>query len=176
MKSLIACTLLALSAQLFAKAVEVPMNLVSAKGNVRAVGSVQLQDSAQGLVLTLKLKSLSPELEPGLRGFHVHTNPSCAAGEKDGAVVVALAAGSHLDPTGKAGHGSPYDVNAHVGDLPALWVDSKGAANYSMLAPRLTLKDVRKRSLMIHAGGDNHADHPMPLGGGGARVVCGIIP
>ena len=29
---------------------------------------------------------------------------------------------------------------------------------------------------MIHAGGDNHADHPAPLGGGGGRIVCGVIP
>ncbi|EOX2576944.1 superoxide dismutase family protein, partial [Escherichia coli] len=25
------------------------------------------------------------------------------------------------------------------------------------------------------AGGDNHHDHPEPLGGGGARMACGII-
>jgi len=34
---------------------------------------------------------------------------------------------------------------------------------------------VRDRALMIHAGGDNHADHPAPSGGGGARVACGVI-
>jgi Cu-Zn family superoxide dismutase len=28
---------------------------------------------------------------------------------------------------------------------------------------------------MIHVGGDNYADHPMPLGGGGARMACGVI-
>ncbi len=28
---------------------------------------------------------------------------------------------------------------------------------------------------MLHAGGDNHHDHPEPLGGGGARMACGII-
>jgi len=28
---------------------------------------------------------------------------------------------------------------------------------------------------MIHAGGDNYADQPAPLGGGGARVACGVI-
>lgn len=28
---------------------------------------------------------------------------------------------------------------------------------------------------MIHAGGDNHSDHPLPLGGGGGRIVCGIV-
>ena len=29
---------------------------------------------------------------------------------------------------------------------------------------------------MIHIGGDNYHDHPDPLGGGGARMGCGIIP
>jgi len=30
--------------------------------------------------------------------------------------------------------------------------------------------------LMAHAGGDNHADHPTPLGGGRARrMACGVI-
>jgi Cu-Zn family superoxide dismutase len=28
---------------------------------------------------------------------------------------------------------------------------------------------------MLHAGGDNHSDHPAPLGGGGARIACGVI-
>ena len=52
------------------------------------------------------------------------------------------------------------------------------AAAYTqpVLAPRLNMADLKGRSLMIHAGGDNHADHPAPLGGGGARVVCGVTP
>ncbi len=29
---------------------------------------------------------------------------------------------------------------------------------------------------MIHAGGDNYSDTPEKLGGGGARVACGVIP
>lgn len=28
---------------------------------------------------------------------------------------------------------------------------------------------------MIHAGGDNYADQPAPLGGGGPRLACGVI-
>ena len=28
---------------------------------------------------------------------------------------------------------------------------------------------------MAHAGGDNHSDHPLPLGGGGERFACGVI-
>jgi Cu-Zn family superoxide dismutase len=28
---------------------------------------------------------------------------------------------------------------------------------------------------MIHAGGDTYSDMPAPLGGGGARLACGVI-
>jgi Cu-Zn family superoxide dismutase len=28
---------------------------------------------------------------------------------------------------------------------------------------------------MIHAGGDNYSDQPVPLGGGGARIACGVV-
>ncbi len=55
-------------------------------------------------------------------------------------------------------------------------MDAEGRAQQPVLAPRLRrLAEIQGRSLMIHAGGDNHADHPAPLGGGGARVACGVI-
>ena len=31
------------------------------------------------------------------------------------------------------------------------------------------------RALMIHANGDNYSDIPKKLGGGGARVACGVV-
>lgn len=41
-----------------------------------------------------------------------------------------------------------------------------GSATQPVLTPRLKMTDLKGRSLMIHAGGDNHADYPTPLGGG----------
>ena len=44
------------------------------------------------------------------------------------------------------------------------------------MAPRITdLAALRGKTLMIHAGGDNYSDQPKPLGGGGARIACGVI-
>lgn len=63
--------------------------------------------------------------------------------------------------------------DGHLGDLPGLVVDAEGKANYAVLAPRLRLSDLKGRAVMIHVGGDNHGDHPMPLGGGGARMAWG---
>lgn len=148
----------------------VPMFSVGEQGIGQQVGQVVVSESPYGLVFTPALQGLPP----GLHGFHVHENPNCAPGEKDGKMVAALAAGGHYDPAATKRHGSPWG-DGHLGDLPALYVDAGGAGTNPVLAPRLKLADIKGRSLMIHAGGDNHADHPAPLGGGGARVVCGVI-
>ena len=39
-----------------------------------------------------------------------------------------------------------------------------------------SMDDLEGRAVMIHAGGDNYSDQPKPLGGGGARVACGVVP
>mgnify|MGYP001170087435 CR=1 FL=1 len=148
----------------------IPMNLVDAQGKSTPIGSVSVSETPYGLVFTPALSGLPP----GLRGFHVHENPSCAPKEKDGKPVAALAAGGHFDPAGTKKHGTPWG-DGHLGDLPALFVDAGGNAANPVLAPRLKLADLKGRSLMIHVGGDNHADHPEPLGGGGPRVACGVI-
>ncbi len=90
-------------------------------------------------------------------------------------MVPALAAGGHYDPAASKRHGAPWS-DGHLGDLPALFVDAAGNANNPVLAPRLKISDLKGRSLMVHAGADNHADHPAPLGGGGARLICGVLP
>lgn len=150
--------------------VTVQMNLADEKGSGAPVGRVVIAESAYGLVFTPELAGLPP----GLHGFHVHENPSCEPKEKDGKMVPALAAGGHYDPAGSKKHGTPWG-DGHLGDLPAIYVDHAGKATNPVLAPRLKLADLKGRSLMIHVGGDNHADHPAPLGGGGARLACGVI-
>jgi len=149
----------------------IQMNNVDTNGVGTNVGQVTAFQTAYGVVFTPSLKGLPP----GLHGFHVHENPSCGAKEKDGKKVAALAAGGHLDPAKTGKHDAPWG-NGHLGDLPPIYVDPQGNATQPVLAPRLKLADLAGRSLMIHAGGDNHADHPMPLGGGGMRMVCGVNP
>lgn len=136
------------------------------------LGQVRIVETAYGLAFYPALSGLAP----GLHGFHVHEKPSCAPAEQNGQLVPALAAGGHYDPSGSKKHGEPWRDDNHLGDLPPLYVDSEGRAQQPVLAPRLKrLAEIQGRALMIHAGGDNHADHPAPLGGGGARVGCGVI-
>lgn len=148
----------------------VPMNMVDDKGVGKQVGQVSISESQYGLVFSPQLAGLVP----GMHGFHVHENPSCEPKDQGGKMVPALAAGGHYDPGAAKRHGTPWG-DGHLGDLPALFVDGAGSASNPVLAPRLKLVDVKGRSLMIHAGGDNHADQPAPLGGGGARMACGVI-
>lgn len=150
--------------------VSVQMNLVGASGVGAPIGNVVISETQHGTVFTPALDGLPP----GLHGFHVHEHPSCDPKEKDGKPVAALAAGGHYDPAGTKRHDTPWG-DGHLGDLPALYVDESGKATYPVLAPRLKLADLKGRALMVHAGGDNHADHPAALGGGGARVACGIV-
>lgn len=149
----------------------VQMHRIDEQGIGDVVGTVTISESEYGLVFTPQLEGITP----GIHGFHVHENPSCEPTEKDGKTMVGGAAGGHFDPDKAGKHGFPWG-DGHRGDLPALVVDSDGNATYPVLAPRLkNLSDVAKRSLMVHVGGDNYSDDPKPLGGGGARMVCGVI-
>jgi superoxide dismutase, Cu-Zn family len=114
-------------------------------------------------------------LPPGQHGFHVHANGSCAPAEKDGKVVPAGAAGPHFDPTHAGAHMGPMGAG-HQGDLPFITVGPDGSVQATLIAPHIhDLSALRDKALMIHAGGDNYADQPAPLGGGGARLACGVV-
>lgn len=150
---------------------EVTLHLVDAEGKQESIGTVEISETDHGLLFTPDLTSLPA----GVHGFHVHENGSCDAAEKDGKMVPAQAAGGHYDPQNTGKHDGPYG-DGHLGDLPALYVNEDGTADYPVLAPRIKkLDEIKDKALMIHAGGDNHADKPEPLGGGGARMACGVI-
>lgn len=162
--------ILPLSMAALAADVTVTMNQVDVDGVGTAVGTVRIEETQYGLVFRPQLTGLPA----GLHGFHVHENPSCAPADNKGTMTPAQAAGGHLDPKKAGQHGEPWGAG-HLGDLPGLLVAVDGTATYPILAPRLKLTDVHGHALMVHAGGDNHSDHPAPLGGGGARMVCGVI-
>jgi Cu-Zn family superoxide dismutase len=163
--------LLLLSAPALAGSIEIPLFEATESGPGKPVGVITVEDTPYGALFTPNLHGLTP----GLHGFHVHENPACEPLEKDGKMVPGLAAGGHFDPAGTGRHEGPYG-NGHLGDLPPLYADQYGKADLPVLAPRLAVKDIKGRSLMIHAGADNYSDHPAKLGGGGARVACGVVP
>lgn len=143
------------------------------QGAGAALGTIRVEQTQYGLVFTPDLKQLAA----GMHGFHIHDKADCGPSQDAQAKVVpAGAAGGHMDPENTGKHLGPYDAAGHLGDLPALYVSAEGVANYPVLAPKLTdLAQIKNRSIMIHAGADNHSDQPAPLGGGGARMACGVI-
>jgi Cu-Zn family superoxide dismutase len=154
----------------YAASETVTVNAIDANGVGKIIGTISLSDANEGLVIMPGLA----DLPPGNHGFHVHVNPNCGPGAgPDGQPAAGLAAGGHYDPANTGKHLGPHG-EGHKGDLPALSVDVSGKATKAVVAPHLTVADVKGRAIMIHAGGDNFSDQPAPLGGGGARIACGV--
>lgn len=153
-----------------AEPIIVEMNLIDESGVGAEIGTITAEDTEYGLLLTPTLE----DLPPGIHGFHLHANPDCGTGVKDGEITPGLAAGGHYDPDNTGSHQGPYQ-EGHLGDLPILIVEEDGIATIPLLAPRLEVTTLAGHALIIHAGGDNYSDEPETLGGGGARIACGVI-
>jgi len=149
----------------------VPMEVLDVEEGNRDAGNVHIMMTEYGALFVAALN----DVEPGVYGFHVHENGSCDAKEVDGKLTAGMAAGGHWDPDNTGQHRGPWSNEGHKGDLPALAIDADGTS-YAVLAPRLqSLDELKGHALMIHEGGDNYSDSPAPLGGGGARMICGVI-
>jgi len=148
----------------------VTMNAIDANGVGKEIGTLDISDTEAGLRVTPHLTGLPP----GDHGFHVHVNPNCGpANGPNGQAAAGMAAGGHYDPANTGKHLGPHG-EGHKGDLAVLTVDASGKATKDVMAPHLKVADVKGHSIMIHAGGDNYSDQPAPLGGGGARIACGV--
>ena len=154
-----------------AKPVKVKLDFITADGVGKPAGTVTIKETKDGVTLATDLK----ELPPGEHGFHVHEKASCDPADKEGKKTAGQAAGGHLDPEATKAHKGPGG-GGHKGDLPKLEATDKGASKQKLEVKGLKLADFTGHALMIHAGGDNYADAPKPLGGGGARIACGVVP
>lgn len=148
-----------------AEILEVELRLIDASGLGASIGSVEISDSGDGLVVKPDLSGLPS----GSHGYHVHQNPDCGASEKDGNLTAGNAAGEHYDPSGTGKHAGPEGMG-HKGDLPMLVVSAGGKATAAVIASRLRVSDLMNRSLIIHGDMDDYADYP-----GGARIACGVV-
>ena len=154
----------------YAASETITVNAIDANGVGKDIGTLVLSDTQAGLQITPRLIGLPP----GDHGFHVHVNPNCGPGPgPNGQPAAGMAAGGHYDPANTGKHLGPQG-EGHKGDMPVLTVDASGNATKAVVVPHLAVADVKGRSIMIHAGGDNYSDQPAPLGGGGARIACGV--
>lgn len=173
---LIACGALCGNLLMFGMAhadtLKVPVNAITDQGVSEEIGTITFVDADRdeaGIDILVELTAL-PE---GEHGMHIHENASCQPAESNGKMMAGMAAGGHLDPAGTKTHAGP-EGKGHMGDLPRIKVDAEGAVKARLHAPQLKTADLKGHSVMIHAGGDNYSDNP-PMGGGGARIACGVI-
>ena len=166
-----AAAVMALAIPAAAQQATAEMHAVSAEGIGEQVGTIQLADSAEGLVIQTDLSDLAP----GAHGLHLHSEGSCEPAQNDqGQMAAAMAAKGHYDPDDTGKHAGP-EGDGHKGDLPVLEVGGRrhgpdypyGAPPQSGGCPGARADDP--------CGGDNYSDEPKPLGGGGARIACGVI-
>jgi Cu-Zn family superoxide dismutase len=146
------------------------LHRIHVRGIGSPVGYVLFSGSGVGATMSWKLW----DLPPGPHGFHVHNFPCCQPGPDDsGTIIPAGAAGSHYDPEGTKSHQGPLG-RGHRGDLPLIQINAFGQSEGSMYLPRLSAQELLGRSIILHAGGDTYSDVPK-LGGGGARLACGLL-
>lgn len=151
--------------------ITVTMNAVNADGVGASIGMVKLRDTKHGLFV----QPLVSGMTPGAHGFHVHEIGNCGNTAPNGTKGAGLGAGGHYDPKKSGKHLGPHSHDGHAGDVPVLVADGNGNATLPALAPNLKTATIKGLAIVIHAGGDNYSDQPAALGGGGARIACGLI-
>ena len=144
-------------------AAQMTVDIYDTATGAEKLGTITFEDEVGGGVRFTP--ALAGVLPTGDHGFHVHASPDCG--------MEGRAAGGHYDPGNTGRHEGPAG-SGHLGDLPRL-TSNAGRVSTAVIAPRLTTADLAGRALVIHAGGDNYSDLPAPLGGGGARLACGVV-
>jgi Cu-Zn family superoxide dismutase len=150
---------------------EWPIKAVATITGDKVKGTVNLvQDSATADVkITYSISGLDPNSQ---RGFHIHQLGDLSKG--------CAGAGGHFNPFQKD-HGSPTDVNRHVGDLGNIASDASGNANGTITDSQVKLRNIAGvigRSIVVHAGTDDlgkGAAESKKTGNAGSRSGCGVI-
>jgi Cu-Zn family superoxide dismutase len=133
----------------------------------KALGTITLTETAQGVLLTGELT----QIPPGPHGFHIHAVARCEP--------PFTSAGGHFNPDNKK-HGFHEASGSHGGDLPNLHAAPDGKAVVDAIAPGLTLTgggksllDQDGAALVVHAKADDYKTDP--AGDSGDRLVCGVV-
>lgn len=137
-------------------------------GEGQQVGTVSLQETANGVLMTLSLKGIPP----GEHAFHVHEIGKCEP--------PFTSAMGHFNPD-KNKHGLLSDEGSHAGDMPNLHIPASGELTVEILNEAVTLEKGEANSLLdddgsavvIHAKADDYRSDP--AGNAGDRIACGVV-
>jgi Cu-Zn family superoxide dismutase len=147
--------------------------LQDAQGNI--VGNAYLTPTPEGVQIRMRIAGFDSAVTGGQRGehgFHIHAVGDCTPPDFS-------SAGGHFNPTNVA-HGFLDPAGPHAGDLPNLWIEADGSADYTVTTNLITLSpgersifDEDGSALIIHADPDDYLTDPS--GASGDRLACGVI-
>ena len=141
--------------------------------NREIIGEARFQQGPAGVLITVEIDGL-PQDAAGWHGAHLHEIGDCSNDD-------FTSSGGHINPSNKA-HGLLNSDGPDNADLPNLYVHDDGTLRAQAFTGRVsldgrmgvpTLFDADGSALVIHANPDDHTSQP--IGGAGARIICGVI-
>lgn len=141
---------------------------LSNRGLDKKLGTVIVTENDTGISIFIEANGLVP----GEHGMHIHEkNNMMPSKDKNGNDIIGGMAGEHWDPNDTKQHLGP-NGGGHKGDLPKILVPLSGKLKTTIKIAEVYIVDIKDKSIIIHAKGDNYSDNPNLLGGGGARAYA----
>lgn len=141
--------------------------------NRDSVGEARFQQGPEGVLITVEMDGLAAEAV-GWHGAHLHMIGDCSNED-------FTSSGGHINPSGRA-HGLLNPDGPDNADLPNVYVHEGGVLRAQMFTTRVsldgregvpTLFDADGSAIVFHDNPDDHVSQP--IGGAGARHVCGVV-
>jgi Cu-Zn family superoxide dismutase len=141
--------------------------------NREAVGEARFEQGPTGVLITIEMDGL-PDTATGWHGGHIHSIGDCSNAD-------FTSSGGHINPSSNP-HGLLNADGPDNADLANTYVHSDGTMRAQVFTTRVSLDgrmgvpsvfDEDGSAIVFHDNQDDHVSQP--IGGAGARHVCGVI-
>lgn len=141
--------------------------------NRDTVGQARFQQGPSGVLITVEMDAL-PASATGWHGAHLHMIGDCSNAD-------FTSSGGHINPDGNQ-HGLLNEDGPDNADLANVYVHEGGVMRAQLFTTRVSLDgrmgvpglfDSDGSAIVFHDNQDDHSSQP--IGGAGARHVCGVL-